>query len=145
MLHLVKRFLGSLKSEPLLDREKLWVTEVLTHQESELWNSQSKTDQRHSFDIAKRFLALRPTASRDEIAGALLHDIGKIEARLGTFARVVATILPLPTQRFTAYRQHQESGARLLESIGCNPTTVALVAGRPDCDALRALSQADQI
>lgn len=145
MLHLVKRFLGSLKSTPLHEREKLWVTEVLTQQEGELWYSQTKTDQRHSFDIATRFLVLRPSASRDEIAGALLHDIGKIEAGLGTLARVVATILPLPTHRFMAYRQHQERGARLLESIGCSPTTVALVAGRPDGDALRALVQADEI
>lgn len=145
MLHLLKRLFGSLTTEPLRELEKSWVTEVLTIQEVELWYSQSITDQRHSFDIAKRFISLRPSASRDEIAGALLHDIGKIEAGLGTVARVVATVLPLPTPRFTAYRQHQERGARLLETIGCSPTTIALVAGHPDGVALRALTQADEI
>ncbi|MEO5975146.1 MAG: hypothetical protein ABIQ38_08110 [Ilumatobacteraceae bacterium] len=145
MLHLVKRFFGSLTSDPLNEREISWVKEELTSDEFDLWNTQAVTDQRHSFDIAMRFIVLRPQGSQEEIAGALLHDIGKIEAGLGTIARVVATILPLPTQKFTAYRQHQRRGAQLVKSIGCSSTTIALVAGYPDSEAQRALSQADKI
>lgn len=145
MLHLFKRFVGSISPEPLIDSEQAWVREILTIQELELWRSQARVDQRHSYDIARRFVVLRAQASRDEIAGALLHDIGKIEAELGTVGRVVATLLPLPMRRFRAYRNHQQSGAQLLKVIGCSETIVALVAGHPDSDALRDLCQADDI
>lgn len=145
MLHLVKRFFGSLTTNPLNAIEMSWVTDVLRDPEFTLWNSQSIIDQRHSFDIAQRFIVLRPSASRDEIAGALLHDIGKIEAGLGTVARVIATILPLPTQKISAYRDHQQRGAQKLKTIGCSEITIALVAGYPDGEALRALSKADKI
>jgi hypothetical protein len=145
MLHLVKRFFGSFVTAPLSDSEQEWVRDVLNVAERDLWRSQAIVDQRHSYDIAKRFVALRPQASRDEIAGALLHDIGKIEASLGTFARVIATVLPLPTRRFSAYRDHQKRGAQLLKMIGCSETAIALVAGFPDSEALRALGQADDV
>lgn len=145
MLHLIKRFVGSISADPLLDREQTWVTDVLTFDELDLWQSQAIMDQRHSYDITRRFMVLRPQASRDEIAGGLLHDIGKIEAGLGTVARVFATLLPLPTRRFRAYRHHQERGAQLLKEIGCSDTTISLVAGHPDSDALRALCRADNI
>jgi len=145
MWHLFKRFVGSISPAPLLDSEQAWVREVLTIQELDLWRTQAIVDQRHSYDIARRFTLLRAQASRDEIAGALLHDIGKIEAELGIVARVFATILPLPTRRFRVYRNHQQRGAQLLQMIGCNESTIALVAGHPDSDALRALNRADDI
>ena len=145
MWHLFRRFVGSISPDPLIESEQAWVREVLTIQELDLWRSQAIVDQRHSYDIARRFTVLRVPASRDEIAGALLHDIGKIESGLGTVARVAATLLPLPTRRFRAYRNHQERGAQLLKMIGCSETTVALVAGHPDSDGLRALCQADDI
>lgn len=145
MLHLIKRFVGSISPDPLIDREQTWVREVLTIRELDLWQSQAIVDQRHSYDITRRFMVLRPQASRDEIAGGLLHDIGKIDAGLGTVTRVFATLLPLPTRRFRVYRRHQERGAQLLKVIGCSETTIALVSGHPDSDALRALCRADNI
>lgn len=145
MFHLVKRFFGSLSAAPLNDVEQAWVKDVLKPREYDLWFMQPTVDQRHSCDIARRFVVVRPQASRDEIAGALLHDIGKIDAGLGVMARVVATVLPLPTTRFTAHRHHQQRGAQMLEVIDCSDITIALVAGHPDSDALRALHQADEI
>lgn len=145
MLHLVKRFVGSLSARPPNDIDQIWVRDILSVREYELWSTQTVVDQRHGCEIARRFVIVRPRASRDEIAGALLHDIGKIEAGLGTLARVVATVFPLPMKRFIAYRDHQQRGARLLETIGCSPTTVSLVAGHPDGEALRALTQADSV
>lgn len=145
MLHLVKRFFGSLSAVPLDDDDTAWVKEILSVQEHDLWCSQAIVDQRHSYDIARRFVTVRPQASQDEIAGALLHDIGKIDAHLGTLARVIATVLPLPTTRFRAYRRHQERGAQMLAMIASSGITIALVAGHPDGDALRALHQADKI
>ncbi len=145
VFHLVKRFFGSLSALPLSDVEEAWVKDVLSVREHLLWFTQAVVDQRHSHDIAQRFIVVRSQASRDEIAGALLHDIGKIDADLGIVARVIATVLPLPTPRFNAYRHHQQRGAQMLQEIGCNEMTIALVAGRPDGDALRALRQADDI
>jgi hypothetical protein len=145
MFHLVKRFFGSLSTSPLDDVEQAWVKDILTVREQELWSTQAIVDQRHSYDIGRRFVIVRPQASRDEIAGALLHDVGKIDAGLGIVARVIATALPLPTTRFSAYRHHQQRGADMLRVIGCSEQTIALVAGHPDSDALHALSQADDI
>lgn len=145
MFHLVKRFFGSLSTAPLDDADQAWVRDVLSAPEFELWCAQAAVDRRHSCDIARRFVVLRPQATGDEIAGALLHDIGKIDAGLGILARVIATVLPLPTARFTAYRQHHERGAQMLEEIACSQTTIALVATRPESEALRALRQADNI
>ena len=145
MRHLVKRFFGSLSSAPLDVVEQVWVHDVLSDREFDLWKTQATVDQRHSCDIARRFTQIRPNATRDECAGALLHDIGEIDARLGVVARVIATLVPLPTRRFSVYRNHQTRGAQLLKSIGCSEHTIALVAGHPDSDALRALVQADNI
>lgn len=145
MFHLIKRFLGSLSPSPLSDVDSAWVTKILSSREYGLWCTQTLVDQRHSCDIARRFVEIRSLASRGEIAGALLHDVGKIDAGLGTVARVFATVLPLPTPRFRAYRHHQACGAQMLKTIGSSEITVALVAGHPDSDALRALNQADEI
>lgn len=145
MFHLSKRFFSSLSVAPLNDLEQAWVKDVLSAEEHALWCTQAIVDQRHSCDIARRFVEIRSLASRDEIAGALLHDIGKIDAGLGIMARVVATVLPLPTARFVAYRHHQQRGAQMLKTIGSSDITIALVAGHPTSDALRALHQADEI
>ncbi|MFA5774420.1 MAG: hypothetical protein WC864_03470 [Ilumatobacteraceae bacterium] len=145
MFHLIKRFLGSLAPTPLNKSELEWVENFLNAKELDLWRSQAIADQRHSFDIAQRFLVLRVQAMPDEIAGALLHDIGKIEARLGTFARVIATVLPIPTRRFITYRHHEQNGAKLLRGIGSSDTIIALVAGTPDSEALQVLNRADKI
>ncbi len=145
MLHLVKRFFGSLVATPLNESESAWVEQVLSTKEFALWRSQAVTDQRHSYSIAKRFVSLRAQATRDEIAGALLHDIGKVDARFGIFSRVIATLLPIPNRRFVAYRHHEQNGARLLRMIGSSDTTIALVAGIPDSEALQVLKRADRI
>jgi hypothetical protein len=61
--------------------------------EQELWAHMSAADRTHAVMVARRFLAGRPEATRSEMAGALLHDVGKIHAELGTTARVIATII----------------------------------------------------
>ena len=82
---------------------------------------------------------LRPDAARAEIAGALLHDVGKVEAGLGTFGRVAATVVGPRTARFRRYHDHEAIGARLAAAAGSDPVTVALIEGQgPAADALRA-------
>ena len=96
-------------------------------------------DQRHSIEVARRFLDRRPDASAAEMAGALLHDTGKVEAGLGTITRVVATVVGPRTQRFRLYHDHEAIGARLAAAAGSDPLTVALIEGRgPAAADLRA-------
>ena len=88
-------------------------------------------DRRHSIGVARRFLAARPEASRAEIAGALLHDVGKIECGLGTLGRVVATVVgPYFSDRFRTYHDHEAIGARLVAEAGSDPVTIELVDER---------------
>ena len=93
--------------------------------------------------MARRFVLERPAATRAEIAGAILHDVGKIECGLGTFGRVVATLVGPRTTSFTAYHDHEEIGAAMAEAVGSDPATVELIAQRgPAFAALEASDHA---
>jgi hypothetical protein len=108
-----------------------------------LWVQMGVADRRHAVLVARRFVDRRPAATRAEMAGVLLHDIGKIDAGLGTLARVVATVVGPRTDRFQRYHDHERIGAGLLEAAGSDPVTVALVAGAGD--AFADLRAADDI
>jgi putative nucleotidyltransferase with HDIG domain len=96
-------------------------------------------DRRHTLEVARRFVALAPDATPSEVAGALLHDIGKLEAGLGTFSRVMATMVGPRTERFRRYHDHEEIGSRMLREAGSAEATVQLVAGHgPRAETLRA-------
>ncbi|HZB39581.1 MAG TPA: hypothetical protein VE487_01370, partial [Ilumatobacter sp.] len=88
--HLAARFFGSLSSRPPEPAEEQWAVSQLLPGELDLWQRMSNQDRRHSAIVARRFAAARPQATRAEIAGALLHDVGKIECGLGTWGRVAA-------------------------------------------------------
>jgi hypothetical protein len=77
------------------------------------------------------------------MAGALLHDAGKVEAGLGTFGRVVATVVGPRTARFRSYHDHEAIGARLADAAGSDPVTVALIEGHGPAAA--DLSAADDL
>ncbi|MEY4176302.1 MAG: hypothetical protein RI900_3467 [Actinomycetota bacterium] len=143
VLHLVRRFLGSLsRSEPdAVDVE--WAHDALTDREWQCWSSMPVQDRRHSLLVARRFVALRDGASRAEVAGALLHDVGKQRAGLGTFARVLATLVGPRTARFRAYHDHEAVGADMLRDAGSEVTTIDLVLGRGAAAA--ALRAADDV
>lgn len=73
------------------------------------------------------------------MAGALLHDIGKLDSGLGTLGRVVATIAGPRTVRFRRYHDHEEIGAAMLADASSDVVTVELVRGAgPASDDLRA-------
>jgi hypothetical protein len=111
--------------------------------ESLLWHRLSAADRRHSIAVARRFEALGGPWSREEMAGALLHDIGKLESGLGTLARVAATVVGPRTPRFRKYHDHEQIGADMLAAAGSSEATVEVVLGRGR--AASALRQADQI
>jgi predicted HD phosphohydrolase len=125
--HLARRFLGSLSDAPPPAADDAWATSFMSEAEAELWHRLSNVDRRHAVEVAQRFAERRPSATRDEMAAACLHDVGKLEAGLGTFGRVAATIVGPRTARFRTYHDHEEIGARWLEERGASAVTVALV------------------
>jgi predicted HD phosphohydrolase len=140
--HLVRRFVGSVSPREPNPADTAWVDAQLLDAESQLWHRMSVADRRHTIAVARRFEALGQW-SREEVAGALLHDVGKLDAGLGTLARVAATIVGPRTTRFRRYHDHERIGAELLAMAGSSHITIELVLGRGR--AARALANADNI
>lgn len=128
--HLAARFVTSLSPAPPSVDDEVWVDRHLLPGERGLWVRLSNQDRRHSAAVGRRFAARRPGATREEIAGAILHDVGKIECGLGTFGRVVATLVGPVTESFRAYHDHEEIGAELAAAAGSDAVTVELIAER---------------
>ena len=127
--HLIPRFIGSLPPTPPSVDDEVWVDRHLLSGERALWIQLSNQDRRHSVAVARRFVDVRPHATRAEIAGAILHDVGKIDCGLGPFGRVIATLVGARTARFASYHDHEELGAAMVAAAGSDPATVQLVAG----------------
>lgn len=144
--HLSKRFAGMLSRRPVGESDLAWVNSVLSAGEAELWRRLSAADQRHSVLVGHRFTTDVPDAGRDDVAAALLHDIGKIDSGLGVWLRVMATIAGPRTARFRSYHDHVALGADMLIAVGSTARTVHLVGGTStDLVTLEALQRADDI
>jgi len=142
MRHLARRFAGSLsRREPSTD-EVAWVDSQLLAPELELWRRMPVADRRHSIEVARRFESMGQW-TREEMAGALLHDIGKLESDLGTWMRVVATVVGPRTDRFRRYHDHEQLGAEMLIAAGSAEVTVDLLRGTGRASS--ALMAADNI
>ena len=128
--HLAARFVTSLPATPPSVDDEIWADEHLLAGERALWVQLSNQDRRHSAAVARRFVTRRPDATRAEIAGAILHDVGKIECGLGTFGRVAATLVGPRTKAFAAYHDHEAIGAAMAEAVGSEPATIELIAQR---------------
>ena len=139
--HLAARFVTSLPPTPPSVDDEVWVDDHLLAGERALWVQLSNQDRRHSAAVARRFVQARPEATRAEIAGAILHDVGKIECGLGTFGRVIATLVGPRTAAFRAYHDHEEIGAAMAQAAGSRPATVDLIAQRGP--AFAALNRSD--
>jgi hypothetical protein len=141
--HLAARFVTSLPATPPPVGDEIWIDRHLIAGERLLWVQLSNQDRRHSVAVARRFVTCRPHATTAEIAGAILHDVGKIECGLGTFGRVVATLVGPRTRSFSAYHDHERIGADMARRAGSDPATVELIAQRgPAFDALDASDHA---
>jgi hypothetical protein len=136
--HLARRFVGSLSRRPPEPSREAWAQSMLLPGELTLWARMGTTDRRHSIEVARRFRRLVETPSRDEMAAALLHDVGKIESGLGTTSRVVATVVGPRTARLRRYHDHEQIGIELLVGAGSTDETLALARGEhPHSSALR--------
>ncbi len=137
--HLARRFVTSLSTAAPEPADETWARGWLTPAEAELWARMSNQDRRHAVEVARRFRQRRPDATVAEMAGALLHDAGKVEAGLGTLGRVAATVAGPRTDRFRRYHDHEAIGAGLASAAGADAVTVALIEGRgPAAADLRA-------
>ncbi len=141
--HLVRRFFGSLSRRPPGVGDDEWATSFMSDAEAVLWHRLSNVDRRHALAVARRFHVARPDATTEEMAGAFLHDVGKLAAALGTSGRVIATVVGPRTARFRTYHDHEQIGANWLQEIGSSPSTVALV--RRQGPVAAALEAADDI
>lgn len=130
-LHLAKRFAGSLRPGGPSAADEAWAASLLNEGEQALWRRMSGPDRRHAVLVA-RAVAQSPVASAPGVLpAALLHDVGKVEAGLGTVSRVAATLArpwgraAWAPDRFRRYYEHPRRGADLLAAAGSHPTTVA--------------------
>jgi len=128
--HLVKRFLTSLSRRTLSVEQLAWVRKHLLEDEFSLWTKMTVSDQRHSLVVAQRFVTLKPSAQRDHVAAALLHDVGKVESDLGVMMRVIATLVGPRTNRLRAYHDHETIGIDLC--VKAHSTTETLRVLRAD-------------
>ena len=142
-VHLASRFFGSLRPGGPSASDREWVRAQLLDVEWELWSSLSGPDRRHATAVARRVeRALGTEATRPVLAAALLHDVGKLDARLRTYGRVVATLAGKAvgrdeavirgwckaggfTRRVGLYLRHPELGGDRLELLGSDALTVA--------------------
>ncbi|MBK5221497.1 MAG: HD domain-containing protein [Acidimicrobiia bacterium] len=141
IVHLSRRFVGSLCPGGPPSDETEWATVQLLETEVDLWRAMSGPDRRHSVQVARRVeRALGDEAPRPVLAAALLHDVGKKVSGLGTYGRVVATLSAMVVghefalhwskgrgfiRRVGLYLRHDELGGDLLELAGSDPVTVA--------------------
>lgn len=136
-LHLSKRFFGALRPGPPSAADREWVAQVLTPAELALWNRMPNQDRRHSVAVTRRVQsqldALGEPQDRRWLAASLLHDVGKVDAGLGVYGRVVATLALAAAGRNTAdawvtkrgftrrvglYAQHPRLGADMIRVAG---------------------------
>ena len=102
-----------------------------------LWERMPNHDRRHSITVARRVEhSLAGTAHDGDarwVTAALLHDVGKLDAGLGVFGRVGATLAGAAaghdmaeawsakrgiTRRFGLYLRHSELGAERIRVAG---------------------------
>ena len=144
-LHLAKRFVGAVTAAPLIAIEQRETRDLLTAAEADLFGRLTTPDQRHALHVLRRFDEFAPGAPPAARRAALLHDIGKVESRLGTMARVVATIVGPRGEAFRRYHAHESRGVELLVAAGSDALTVSLLRGDADPELVAALRRADAI
>src|SRR5262245_9734541 len=113
----------------------------MTPGEAGLWRGRSAADRRHAVAVARRVDAtLGAEATREVLAAALLHDVGKVESGFGPVRRATATVAGMVGGRAAArrwrsrpglvgraghYLCHDEIGAGMLAGAGSDALTIA--------------------
>lgn len=142
--HLCRRAVGSLRNNPVTIGDMQTAEASLLPGEFALWCRMQNRDQRHSLQVLGRFLQIRPQASRDERAAALLHDVGKAFSTLGWWGRIVATLVGPRTAAFGVYLDHERLGIEALEGVS-SERTLHVLSGTDDDPCTVALRAADDV
>ena len=135
--HLARRFFGALRPGGPSATDTEWVRSVINTEELDVWKRMPGHDRRHSVQVARDVQSmLAGTRYADDqrwIEAALLHDVGKLDARLGVFGRVTATLAGAAaghemadswsekrgiTRKFGLYLRHPELGASRIRMCG---------------------------
>jgi len=143
LTHLTVRFFGALSPAAPRAADVQWAEAILPPAAYAQWKLQPRHDQRHTLNVARAVEAsLAGTPEQGDpnwLAAALLHDIGKLDARLGVYGRVVATVSGAATGRALAdawsekrgftrrvglYLRHPEIGADRIR-LGGGPEVAA--------------------
>jgi putative nucleotidyltransferase with HDIG domain len=142
--HLAGRFATSLRPGGPNAADTAWAVAYLSPAEATLWHRMPAADRRESVQAGRRLVA---ALAGTEYAGndtwtvaALLHDVGKTEARLGTVGRALATMAGAVAghdmarawqskggtrRRFGLYLRHDDVGAGMLEMAGSRREVIA--------------------
>jgi hypothetical protein len=137
IVHLSGRFVRALWPGPPRADDVAWVETVLTPAGFTQFRRQPHHDQRHAIGVARDVqVRLAGTPDADDprwLSAALLHDIGKLDSRLGVYSRVVATVSGAAagrehaaawsesrgfTRRVGLYLRHAELGADRIRIAG---------------------------
>lgn len=97
LVHRSRRFFWSLRPARVDLVDAAWVESILSQRELAAFNRMGVRDRAHSIGVARAVeanLASLGESGDDRwiLPAALLHDVGKSDASLGTFGRVVATL-----------------------------------------------------
>ncbi len=144
--HRVPRFFGSLRPGPPKRADVDWALAALSEREQRLFRMMSNADQRHAVRVARRVEEAYDGLDGPEVprsvalAAALLHDVGKTEAHLGSYGRAIATVSGVVgglemaelwqtktgfTRKVGLYLRYGIIGAEQLELAGSDERVVA--------------------
>lgn len=146
--HRARRFLRSAIGGAPAPEDVAWARSHLSAAEARLFARMTNNDRRHSIAVARSVVerlggpdAVAADADRAWVVpAALLHDVGKTVAGLGTYGRVVATLSGWVgghdmaeawadtrgmTRRVGLYLQYERLGAEQLAVAGSDPRVVA--------------------
>jgi len=133
--HLAKRTLWSLRKPAPDPAGQAWLVDLLNPEEAELYWQFDEVDRAHAIRCAQ---AVEDQETTIVVASAM-HDVGKIDASLGTPGRVVATLCGLfmsdrargwPANRrglrgrIARYLDHADRGAARLIAAGSSELAV---------------------
>ena len=137
LAHLSQRFFRALWPGPARRDDLAWAESILAPGAMADFRRLPHHDQRHALGVGREVQAqLAGSPEADDslwLAAALLHDIGKLDARLGVYGRVVATMSGAVagrrmaeawserrgfTRRIGLYLRHPELGASRIRLAG---------------------------
>jgi len=156
-VHLARRFFAALWPGRPAASDVAWVRTFVNPAEYDVWARMANHDRRHSIGVARRVeLALAGTEYADQpewLEAALLHDVGKLDSRLGIVGRVGATLAGFAaghdmadawsakrgiTRRVGLYLRHGELGATRIRIAGGGEAAARWAGAHHDHDTWAA-------